>query len=236
MNAFFNEVIMQFNKIQFLETLDHQIDQRHLLKHPFYIAWSEGKLSKECLKEYALEYYHHVKAFPRYLSALHFHTDDDATRREILKNLIDEEAGTPNHPELWREFALALGASEDELEAHEANDEVFCLVNTFKKICAQGTVSEGLAALYAYESQVPAISLSKIDGLKQFYGFEDPADWKYFSVHAEADVEHAAVERKLLSDHIVSEQVLKVREETQKVLDALWNFLTGFCHRYQIAC
>ena len=218
----------------FLNELDRRIQQKHLLHHPFYQAWSKGELSKECLIEYAKDYYHHVKAFPTYLSALHSHVEEPHTRRKLLENLVEEEAGTPNHPELWHQFARGLGASEAEIDAYVPSSEMQTLVSTFKSICSQGTVSEGLAALYAYESQIPTICVSKIQGLKEHYGIKDAKVWRYFSVHIGADEEHAAVERELLN-HYVKDEGASSLQAADRVLDCLWNFLTGLCHKYQIA-
>ena len=36
-----------------LDSIDSLIDRYHLLKHPFYQAWTEGTLSKESLQLYA---------------------------------------------------------------------------------------------------------------------------------------------------------------------------------------
>ena len=72
------------------------------------------------------------------------------------------------------------------------------MIDTFRSVCCDGTTAEGLAALYAYESQIPAVSESKIDGLKKHYGFNDPKAYEYFSVHVEADREHSAAEREML--------------------------------------
>ena len=220
----------------FLQELDEQIQQKHLLAHPFYLAWSRGELSIECLKEYAKEYYHHVKAFPTYISALHAHTEDAATRKILLQNLIEEEAGSPNHPDLWRNFALSLGVTEQELNAHQPNSEIKELITTFRGICGKQTVAEGVAALYAYESQIPSICTSKIEGLKKFYGMTSPKDWKYFRVHIAADKKHAAQERALLGEHVQPGRMNDVRLAAGKVLDALWNFLSGMCHRHAIVC
>ncbi len=103
---------------QYLEQIDNDIAAKHLLKHPFYLAWTRGELSKETLTDYARQYYHHVAAFPTYLSAVHAKCDDQPTRKQLLKNLIDEEAGSPNHPELWLHFAEGLGVSQP--DAHNA--------------------------------------------------------------------------------------------------------------------
>ena len=103
----------------YLDRLDEQIAARHLLTHPFYLAWTRGELHMETLADYACQYYRHVAAFPTYLSAVHARCDDQPTRRQLLANLIDEEAGDPNHPQLWRNFAAALGVSPDELDNAE---------------------------------------------------------------------------------------------------------------------
>jgi pyrroloquinoline-quinone synthase len=227
---------MSFSIPLFLNQLDERIEAKHLLKHEFYLAWSKGLLSKECLAEYAKEYYFHVQAFPTYLSSLHAHTSCPKTRRHILNNLIEEEAGEPNHPDLWKSFAFSLGVKPEELAAHQPSQEIQDLIQIFRTICQQGSVEEGIAALYAYESQIPPICVSKIQGLKEHYGLKEASDWKYFSVHIAADEEHAAIERQVLSEYLSQESASKVETAVQKVLEALWNFLSSLCHRYQISC
>ena len=96
----------------YLSQIDSLIQAKNLLNHPFYQAWTRGELSQECLIEYAKEYYHHVKAFPRYISAIHSRTEEASTRKHLLNNLIEEEAGSANHPDLWKSVAQSLGASE----------------------------------------------------------------------------------------------------------------------------
>ena len=87
---------MQIN-LSFKTQIKTIIDARHLLKHPFYVAWTEGRLSKEQLRHYAEQYFHNVLAEPTYLSAVHFNTPhlhtetnsgDISVRQEVLKNLI----------------------------------------------------------------------------------------------------------------------------------------------------
>src|SRR5205085_10189030 len=108
---------------QHLDQIDKDITAKHLLKHPFYHAWTRGELSKDALTDYARQYYHHVAAFPTYLSAVHANCDDQATRKQLLGNLIDEEAGSPNHPELWKKFADGLGIDDAELARTEKQTE-----------------------------------------------------------------------------------------------------------------
>jgi pyrroloquinoline-quinone synthase len=221
---------------QHLEKIDNDIAEKHLLKHPFYLAWTRGELSKEALREYARQYYHHVAAFPTYLSAVHAKCDDQATRKQLLFNLIDEEAGSPNHPELWKKFAQGLGVDHTDFAKMEKQPETKNLIDTFRSICGEGSTAQGMAALYAYESQIPAICESKIDGLKKHYGFRNPKHYEYFSVHIEADREHSAAERKMLASYIDSHNIDSVRASVRRVLDALWDMLSGVYRRHAIAC
>lgn len=220
----------------YLDRLDQQIAARHLLTHPFYLAWTRGELRRETLTDYAAQYYQHVAAFPTYLSAVHARCEDQPTRRQLLANLIDEEAGEPNHPQLWRNFAAALGVSPNELETTKPWPETTDLIATFRDVCHRGEITEGLAALYAYESQIPAVSESKIDGLVRHYQFNDPESYRYFTVHIEADREHAAAERALLAENIRPENSAAVTKSADRVLTALWELLSGVCRRHAITC
>ena len=221
---------------KYLDQIDNDIAAKHLLKHPFYLAWTRGELSKEALADYARQYYHHVAAFPTYLSAAHAACHDQATRKQLLNNLIDEEAGSPNHPELWLNFAEGLGASQSDARQSEKWSETKSLIDAFRSVCRDGSTAEALAALYAYESQIPAICESKIDGLKKHYGFSDPKHYEYFSVHIGADREHSATERKMMGEYIGKQNFESVRASVNRALDALWEMLSGVCRRHAIAC
>jgi len=219
-----------------LDQIDNDVAAKHLLKHPFYLAWTRGELSKQALADYARQYYHHVAGFPTYLSSVHANCDDQYTRRQLLNNLIDEEAGSPNHPELWLRFAQGLGLSQADVQCSEKWTETKNLIDTFRAVCRDRSTVEGLAVLYAYESQIPAICESKIDGLKKHYGFRNPEDYEYFSVHVEADREHSAAEREMLSAHMGERNFQSVKASVNRVLDALWEMLSGVCRRHAIAC
>jgi pyrroloquinoline-quinone synthase len=220
---------------KYLDQINNDVAAKHLLKHPFYLAWTRGELRRTALADYAQQYYHQVAAFPTYISAAHAACDDQETRKQLLNNLIDEEAGSPNHPELWLNFAEGLGISKSDVRQSEKWSETKGLIDAFRSVCRDGSTAEALAALYAYESQIPAICESKIDGLKKHYGFSDPKHWEYFSVHIEADREHSATERKMMGEHIGKQNFESVRASVNRVLDALWEMLSGVCRRHAIA-
>ncbi|HEY6065648.1 MAG TPA: CADD family putative folate metabolism protein [Thermoanaerobaculia bacterium] len=212
----------------FLDALDSLVAEKHLLKHPFYVLWTEGRLSRENLREYAVSYYPHVAAFPRYVSGVHSNCDDAVLRQQLLENLIEEERGEANHPELWRRFAGALGAGRESLAPNARTPEVAALIESFLGTTRRGSVVEGLAALYAYESQIPEIARTKREGLAAFYGITDPEAVRFFTVHEDSDVWHRQVEREALGRAAVSEGDREMAlAAAARCLDALNRALDG---------
>src|SRR5215510_9735214 len=118
---------------EFLAALDSLVAEKHLLKHPFYQLWSQGRLTLENLREYAISYYPHVAAFPTYGSGVHSGCEDAALRQELLENLIEEERGEQNHPALWRRFAAAMGAGDSELRPRARTPEVGDAIREFSQ-------------------------------------------------------------------------------------------------------
>jgi pyrroloquinoline-quinone synthase len=215
--------------------IDARVAGQHLLQHPFYQAWSRGELSLDALRDYAAQYYHHVAAFPTYLSAVHAQTDNPEVRRQILSNLIDEEAGSPNHPELWLQFAESLGLDRAEVQKSAQWPATRKLIEDFRSCCSNRGTGVGLAALYSYESQIPSVSEKKIEGLKQHYGFTNPDGYNYFTVHIEADREHAAVEAAQIAQLVDDSQRASALEATGEVLAGLYGLLSAVCDRHGIA-
>jgi pyrroloquinoline-quinone synthase len=206
---------------ELIVTLNAMIEERSLLKHPFYQTWSAGGLTLERLRNYAAQYYRHVEAFPRYLSALHSRCEDLETRQALLDNLIDEERGAENHPELWLRFAEGLGASRQDVLAAAPSTSTRQLVETFDRLARHGSVQSGLAALYVYEAQIPSVAATKIDGLKQFYGICDERSLRFFTVHQQADIYHADTTARLLEHHGDAAAL----EGADAALNALWTML-----------
>jgi pyrroloquinoline-quinone synthase len=216
------------NREEFLTRLDALVAEKHLLKHPFYVLWNEGKLTREELREYAISYYPQVANFPRYVSGVHAACEDAALRQELLENLIEEERGAENHPALWRRFAASLGAAESDLAVAARTPEVALAVSQFLGTTRSGSVPEGLAALYAYESQIPEIARTKREGLVSFYGVTDSAATRFFTVHEEADVWHRQVEREALGRVAATpEDRERALEAAGRCLDALNGALDG---------
>jgi pyrroloquinoline-quinone synthase len=219
---------------EFFQQLDARIAKHDLLCHPFYKAWAAGTLTRDDLREYARDYYHHVEAFPTYLAELGIRLEDGELRRAVLANMSDEkgvedlfgEPATP-HSELWLDFVEGMGASRD-LRGHQPLDEIKDLMASFHGVAETGTVEEALAAFYAYESQVPRVAQEKARGLQQMYG-ADEKTCGYFTLHTTADVYHSQVWRQQLGKRLeanpqTAEKTLAAGERAAK---ALWRALDG---------
>ena len=219
-----------------LNPIERLIDERHVLKHPFYVAWREGTLPREALRTYAAQYYQHVKAFPTYISALHSRCEDISTRQALLENLRDEEEGADNHPALWLRFAAAVGCNPGEAESTDPLPETAQAIDAFRAAVREGSVTRGLAALWAYESMVPSVAGEKIHGLARHYGVAGSPATDYFEVHRTLDVEHAAATRALVGAR--AHDASEAREAmigAEKAVAAVNLLLDGICRVHGIA-
>jgi pyrroloquinoline-quinone synthase len=219
---------------QFFEQLDTRIAKYDLLCHPFYKAWSAGELTREDLREYARDYYHHVEAFPAYLAELGIRLDEGELRRAVLANMADEKGmadasgeESKAHSELWLDFAEGMGASRD-MRGHRPVPEITELTGFFHRVASEAAPEEALAAFYAYESQVPRVAKEKARGLQEMYGADQRAT-SYFTLHATADVFHSQVWRQQLGKRVeanpqVADKALAAGENAGQ---ALWRALDG---------
>jgi len=219
---------------QFFEQLDTRIAKYDLLCHPFYKAWSAGELTREDLREYARDYYHHVEAFPIYLAELGIRLDESELRRVVLANMADEK-GTADavgeesaaHSELWLDFAEGMGAGRD-MRGHRPVREIAELTGFFHRVASEGSPEEALAAFYAYESQVPRVAQEKARGLQEMYGADQRAT-SYFTLHTTADVYHSQVWRQQLGKRVEANPQMaeKALVAGENAAQALWRALDG---------
>jgi pyrroloquinoline-quinone synthase len=187
-----------------VQQIDSEIEKRSLLKHPFYQMWSEGKLTIDHLKGYSKEYFQLVKAVPGMVENI---AKAFPSNQDIVLNAEEES----DHVSPWINFASALGVEPNELESYEGDPAANTAVALMRKL-SSASIEEGVAAMYAYEAELPSISRTKIEGLKKFYQIDSKDATTYFELHEEADVRHAQVWREILQS---------IPEERQKsALDA----------------
>ena len=209
-----------------LERIDALIAERHLLTHPFYTKWRKGELTREALQDYARQYYAFESTFPRLLSALHTRSDQPGVRQSLLDNLWDEEHGEVNHAELWLRFGEGIGADRSSVRSAAPNEGTRAVLDAYWAAVSDGPIAAGIAALYAYERQVPEVATEKIRGLVEQYGVDDPRTLAFFTVHSTLDLEHSGAERSMISDLAsTAADEEAVLASTRAALDVWWGFL-----------
>jgi len=213
----------------FFEQLDARIAKYDLLCHPFYKSWSAGELTREDLRRYGRDYFHHVESFPSYLEEFGARVEDDQLRRAVEVNREDELGmdGARPHAELWLDFVEGMGGERNEA-GHVPVAEVAQLLESFHSVAREAVPEEALASFYAYESQVPRIAAEKARGLREMYG-ADEKTYEYFTVHTTADVYHSRIWKHQLAkivdaDPQAAERALIAGEHAAKTL---WQALDG---------
>jgi len=176
-----------------IERIDYEIEKHSLIKHVFYQMWSEGKLTINHLQGYSKEYFQLVKVVPKFVENIFNVITDPSLKRAIGQNLKEES----EHIEPWIMFSTAMGIQRNDLASYKGENETNMAVSTLSQL-TERSLEEAVAAMYAYEKELPKISRSKIDGLKKFYGVQSNEATKYLEIHEEVDLRHSEVWKNIL--------------------------------------
>ncbi len=174
-----------------IRRIDEMIEERSLLRHPFYEMWSDGELTKESLAGYSKEYFQLVKAVPSFMSKI-----IEKAPQDVVGDLVANQQEEYDHIKYWIRFAEELGVSESELATYDGLDKTCKAVFELSEL--MNTYDGGSCAMYAFEKEIPRVSQTKLDGLEEFYGVTSNDATAYFKMHTEADIRHAASWRNIL--------------------------------------
>jgi pyrroloquinoline-quinone synthase len=203
-----------------IKRIDEMIEERSLLKHPFYQMWSDGKLSLDSLTGYSKEYYQLVKSVPSFMTPI-IEKAPDSLKSELTSNQEEEI----QHIKPWLRFANSLGVDEKELEHYAGLPKTIQAVSQLSSL--MNSFEGGSCAMYAFEKEIPKISQVKLEGLAEFYGISSEQATEYFKLHTEADIRHAAAWRKALEQ--TSSKKEKLFEIAEKSISAQ-NMLLDSCY------
>ena len=182
-----------------IQKIDRIIEERSLLNHPFYQAWSDGKLTRESLTGYSKEYYQLVKAVPIFMTQLMDH---------IPPTLYDEldlhQQEEFSHIGMWERFASGLGISRNDLLNYDGLYKTNHAISGMHHL--MGSLESGVTAMYALEKEIPKISQIKLEGLAEFYGLTSEDVTKYFKEHMEADIRHTASWKRIIDGFSENDQ------------------------------
>jgi pyrroloquinoline-quinone synthase len=197
------------------DRLDDVAERHDVLRHPFYLRWSEGTLTRDELARYAGQYRHAVLALADASASAARSPEAGSDAATLARHAAEER----DHIALWDEFTLAVGGRVDDAPTDEtrrcasvwAGDEARPLLQT-------------LTAMYAIESAQPAISATKRSGLSEHYGISEAS---YFSVHEHRDVEHAAEAQELIERRLDGASEDELVATARQALEANWALLDG---------
>ena len=184
-----------------IQKLDRTIEERSLLKHPFYQSWSDGKLTREALAGYSKEYYQLVKAVPIFMTQLM-----DQVPSSLHDELDFHQQEEFSHIGMWERFASGLGVSRNDLLNFNGLYKTNHAISGMYQL--MGSLESGAVAMYALEKEIPKISQIKLEGLAEFYGLTSEDVTKYFKEHTEVDIRHTASWKKLINSVISEEHEL----------------------------
>ena len=184
-----------------IQKIDMLIEERSLLKHPFYQTWSEGKLTQDALAGYSKEYYQLVKTVPRFMTPLL-----DAAPESLYDELDFNQNEETNHIKLWIKFANALGVSAYDLEVYNGLEKTTMAIEGLFSMMHSFDI--GSAAMYALEKEIPKISKTKLEGLAEYYGLTSFDATVYLKHHTEADIRHTQSWKNAIDASSKDEQII----------------------------
>ncbi len=230
---FFYWKFLSFIMNTLIDEINGEIDKFSLLKHDFYKMWQDGKLTKEHLAGYSKEYFQLVKIVPKMVENVLKNNKNNKYDKLILANLKDEQ----EHIKPWMDFASSLNVSDSDLLDYEGTNLTNKSVKDLYDL-SESSFEEGVAALYAFEKELPRISETKLDGLKKFYGIDDKKSCDYFDIHREVDIYHSKIWENIIndSDSTKSELILNATKVSLKAQNSLLDSVKNEYVDKSIAC
>ena len=140
---------------------------------------------------------------------------------ELIQNMNEESEHIP----LWEKFAGSMGISESELHGYEGLEKTKRAVSNLGSL--MDSFDNGACAMYAFEKEIPKVSKTKLEGLKEFYGIDTKDATKYFEEHMIADIRHAASWQKIIDNAGIDDSVMLSTAEKSV---AAQNLLLDSCY------
>jgi pyrroloquinoline-quinone synthase len=197
------------------KSLDASARRWNLLEHSFYVRWTEGTLTREELADYAGQYAHVVAGLPRWLETA---AQTDPGFGDELRRHAREEA---SHVALWDRFSDVVGGTPA-----APNTATMALLERCDALAVAG---QGAAVGWALESQTPAVSDAKLEGLRKHYGVDETSGGEYFELHRRMDVEHEAQLRQVVAAQPAA-IAAGAPDAAAQVLEGLYGLLTSVEH------
>src|SRR5215467_7366924 len=161
----------------FIRDLVTRIEARRTFgRHPLWLDLADGKLRREQLKVFAVQFFLQVREFPRAVSAMHANCPFPEERMALAESIYEEETGRISgcnqpHPEIFIRFGEAVGLSRAEMIDGRPLPATRSLIDWFELSTKQRSFIEAAAAItLAAEGQVPGAFGPMARRLQENYG------------------------------------------------------------------
>lgn len=190
-----------------MDELDEYIHQHRYSKHSFVRNLQSNDYTEAGLRAWAVQKYFQTREQNCVYAAVHFNARPYRDIRAYeVGQLVDEETsdgeGSEPHYALIKRLADAMGATDKDYDDANIGYGVVRFVDYLLDLAHAQHPVIGMMASYINENQTPESARKMYDALKRNHGLDDHT-LEWFTVHAEADIEHAGRARELIIRHAV---------------------------------
>jgi pyrroloquinoline quinone (PQQ) biosynthesis protein C len=202
----------------------------HTKKHPFFLAFGEGRLPLRAMGVYKAMHWQFVQRAIASFGIFYARTfaGYDDVRKMIAENISEEEGfkAIPrpghrphDHAELIFRFCRAAGLDEAEVRGIKMTPAWWARSLHYYTTASQEPIGVVLAMQTTQEGQQPALNKEVVlPAFARHYGYPPGApEIEFFTEHAEADVEHSRRQAELcvkyLQDEATRARALEVAEQ-----------------------
>ncbi|MCR8923480.1 iron-containing redox enzyme family protein [Dasania sp. GY-MA-18] len=158
----------------------------------------------ELVKRWAIQKYHQTYLQNIVFSAIHSNTQNETLRQAMIDQLIAEETsikdGSDSHYNLMKRFAIACGATEDDIRKSQVSDSVKIFIDYLTNRCKYSDPMLALLSIYINEKQVPTSAISSKSLIQDKFCISD-IDMEWFDLHGALDIEHAQEGKALIEKY-----------------------------------
>ena len=182
---------------QFLTDLKNFLKQHHPKNSKIIQGIVNGTASKKALQKFSKEFYAYSAFSVRPFAALVANAPDEHSYKLMLQNFAGEAGllNTPPHPVLYRDFTIATGVTEEELDAHIPLPSTLGAMYALSHFL-RGPFDEAIAG-FGFAIEGPAAEWGRLlhNGLQDHYDFDEKG-MKFWKIHLEEDEEGSGLEEQ----------------------------------------
>lgn len=213
-----------------LEELRAEVEAHPGVNHLLLSRLATGRYTPADYRVFGVQHYPMVGTFTRYMELLLLRAPSSSQKLWLAKVLVDEYgegSEGDDHATLYLDYLRKLGVPEGEEERTPLASAVWEFIGTHLRLCREEPFLVGLGALGpGHEWAIPKMFHQIIPGLERAgVGYETR---RYFDLHTEQDLDHAAWMAEALEQLGDSEEAREqVRRGARLSLGARFRFWTG---------